>query len=95
MDDHINRFENNVQARLDSMCDRIDRFEEKVNRKLILIEEQIIAIKIELREVKSELSAMNRRFDDVRKDMIVQTRWTIAIVTLLTVVVKLVDIFVK
>jgi hypothetical protein len=73
----------------------MDRFEKSINAQLSLVEDQITDVKIELREVKSELSPMNRRFDDVRQEMIIQTRWTIAIVTLLTVIVKLVDIFVK
>jgi chromosome segregation ATPase len=104
--ERIDRFEAGINGRMDMFGERMDRFEagineqmgrfeKSINERLSLVEDQITDVKIELREVKAELSAMNRRFDDVRKDMIVQTRWTIAIVTLLTVVVKLVDIFVK
>lgn len=70
---------------------RLDKRIDEVAKRLEAMQDEITDVKIEIRDLKVSNMEMVRRMDDIRKEMVIQTRWTIGVITPIITIAKFFD----
>jgi hypothetical protein len=67
----------------------------EMERRFVHVDDEITDIKLEIRELKAQNMETNRRIDDLRKEMVHQTRWMLGGITMIVALAKLFDVLSK
>jgi signal transduction histidine kinase len=70
---------------------KIDGLDKKIDEVRDELKHEITDVKIALRDLRVEMNEYRRMSDDLRKSMVDQTRWTVALVALILTLAKVVD----
>lgn len=65
--------------------------DKKIDKVHTDLRDEITDVKISLRDLRVEMNEYRRTNEDLRKTMLEQTRWTVALVTLILALAKIVD----
>lgn len=97
--EELRQFKQDVEKRFGeaekSVNERFDRAEKQMREFEKRVEYEFGDMKVAIRELQASNSEMNRRIDDVRKEMVSQTRWMLTgmsfIVALVMALAKIFD----
>jgi hypothetical protein len=88
-------FEDNVSFCLVAQREETRLFRQEMERRFVHVDDEITDIKLEIRELKAQNMETNRRIDDLRKEMVHQTRWMLGGITMIVALAKLFDVLSK
>jgi hypothetical protein len=93
--EEIKRLEKKIDTIRDELGKKIDSNQDALGKKIDTIHDElkheITDVKIALRDLRVEMNEYRRVSDDLRKSMVDQTRWTVALVALILTLAKVVD----
>lgn len=77
-----------LEKKIDTIRDELGK---KIDSNQDELKHEITDVKIALRDLRVEMNEYRRVSDDLRKSMVDQTRWTVALVALILTLAKIVD----
>ncbi|TAE30923.1 MAG: hypothetical protein EAZ92_03625 [Candidatus Kapaibacterium sp.] len=80
-------FEDNIIFALIGQREEIRRIEQKIED----VKDEMTDIKLEIRDMRADIKEFRRTNDDLRKELITQTRWIITAIVAVPVLLKLID----